>query len=69
MKAEELAIRLFAEGCNAAEISAATGMSKRAVVRLKRQPATDAVAQQQEQISAAFRGWQAPASHDQVVSL
>lgn len=69
MKPEELVMSLFAEGCSAAEVAAATGMSKRAVVRLKRQPATDAVAHQQEQISAAFRGWQAPASHDQVVSL
>lgn len=69
MKPEELAMSLFAEGCCPAEIAAATGMSKRAVVRLKHQPAADAAAKQHEQISAAFRGWQAPASRSQVVSL
>ncbi|MGY4892352.1 UNVERIFIED_CONTAM: hypothetical protein EX528_18920 [Xanthomonas axonopodis] len=69
MNPEELAMSLLTEGCCPAEIAAATGMSRRAVVRLKRQPTADAAAQLEEQISAAFRGWQAPASRSQVVSL
>ncbi|MBB3832527.1 hypothetical protein FHR55_000693 [Xanthomonas arboricola] len=69
MKPEELALSLIAEGCSRGEIYAATGLSRRAVLALRRQPAVDAAAQECEQISAAFRAWPALAAPTQVVSL